>query len=173
LLKPDEFKPSLFVKKQGELALSGKALNEFLRAVLDKGVPFRFKAKGFSMSPFIKDNDVITVSPLADHSLSTGKVVAFIHPQTGKVHVHRVLKKEGGFFLIKGDNSPGADGFIPKKNIMGFVTRAERKGKKIFLGLGPERFLIAFISSNGLFFSFLKPIRKIFSIIRKKGPQHG
>jgi len=59
-----ETKSALFNRKEGELQLSGPSLVELLRSVLDKGVPFRFQAKGFCMTPFIKDGDVITVFPL-------------------------------------------------------------------------------------------------------------
>ena len=36
---------------------------ELMTAVLTRGVPFRFQASGVSMSPFIHDNDVITIAP--------------------------------------------------------------------------------------------------------------
>ena len=172
-MNPNKPKPSLFTNMQEELSLTGKALNELLQAVLDKGVPFRFKAKGFSMSPFIKNDDVITVSPLESFSLYPGQIVAFIHPQTRKLNVHRIIKKKGHSYLIKGDNSFKTNGHIPIKNIMGHVTRIERRGKKVHFGLGPERHLIAFFSSRGLLFHLSKPIKKIRSIIKKRGSQYG
>ena len=48
---------------KGGLSLSGEALIELMRAVLARGLPFRFAARGFSMAPFIRDGDVISVSP--------------------------------------------------------------------------------------------------------------
>ncbi len=77
-----EDKPALFSKKGGELKLSGPDLIELLQAVLDKGVPFRFRAKGFSMTPFIKDGDVITIFPLEGSRPRLGDIVAFTHPVT-------------------------------------------------------------------------------------------
>jgi len=136
-------------------SLSGRALLELLRAVLDKGVPCRFRAPGFSMSPFIRDGDVITVSRLSGCSLCSGRVVAFVHTGTGKLIVHRVVGKEDGRYLIKGDNSPHADGLVPRKNILGYVSKVERGGKRILLGLGPERLLIAFLSRRGLLLALL------------------
>ena len=41
---------------------------------------------------------------------------------------------------------------------MGRVTRVERNGKEIFFGLGPERFLIAFLTRRGLLFPLLYPL---------------
>ncbi len=163
-----ETKPALFSKKGGELHLSGPDLIELLRAVLDKGVPFRFRAKGFSMSPFIKDDDVITVSPLTDGSIRSGDVIAFIRPEMKKLVIHRVVGKKGEYFHIKGDNIPDTDELIPATNIMGRVTRVERNGKEIFLGLGPERFLIAFLTRRGLLFPLLYPLwRMVRPILRR------
>jgi signal peptidase I len=163
-----EEKPALFSKKGGELHLSGPDLIKLLQAVLDKGVPFRFRAKGFSMSPFIKDNDVITVSPLTDDSTRSGDVVAFIRPEMKKLVIHRVVGKEGEYFHIKGDNITDTDELIPIANILGRVTRVERNGKKIFFGLGPERFLIAFLTRRGLLFPLLYPIwRMVRPIFRR------
>jgi hypothetical protein len=161
-------KPALFSKKGGELKLSGPDLIELLRAVLDKGVPFRFRAKGFSMSPFIKDDDVITVSPLTDGSIRSGDVVAFIRPEMKKLVIHRVVGQKGEYFHIKGDNIPDTDELIPVANILGRVTRVERSGKEIFFGLGPERFLIAFLTRRRLLFPLLYPLwRMVRPIVRR------
>jgi len=139
-------KPTLFVKKRQELSLSSRQLEELMRGVLGKGASFRFRCKGFSMSPFIKDGDVLTIAPLQGSSPGFGEVVVLTHPSTGKIVIHRVIKKRGGAYLTKGDNIPEADGLIAKTNILGRVTKVERNGAKFLLGLGPERFLIAFLT---------------------------
>ena len=167
-LRDAENKPALFSKKGGELKLSGADLIELLQAVLDKGAPFRFRAKGFSMSPFIKDDDVITISPLTDGSIRSGDVVAFIRPEIKNLVIHRVVEKKGKHFQIKGDNIPDSDELIPATNIMGHVIRVERNGKEISFGLGPERFLIAFLTKRGLLLPLLHPIwRMIRPVVRR------
>lgn len=148
-MKSQGLNPALFVRKGGELPLSGSALLELLRAVLHKGKSFRFRAKGFSMSPFVRDGDVITVSPLSGASLRFGHVVAFIDPGTGKLVVHRVVGRCGGAWFIQGDNIAENDGLIPEANLLGRVTRIERAGKRIFFGLGLERSLTAWLARHG------------------------
>jgi signal peptidase I len=148
-------KSSLYSIKEEGISIVGKDLVDILRAVLDKSVPCRFRAPGFSMSPFIRNGDVITISRLSGDYPCLGKVVAFIHPTRGKLIVHRVVGREDGRYLIKGDNSPHADGLIPKENILGYVSKVERDGKRILLGLGPERLLIAFLSRRGLLLPLL------------------
>jgi len=139
-----------------------------LQDLIRKGIPARFTAKGVSMSPFIKDGDVITVTPLEGAPPGFGDVVAFFHPGTRKLAVHRVVGKEGDFYFLRGDNSSVADGLIPRNSILGKVARVERKGKKISWGLGPERFLIAFFNGKGLFVSLIHPLWKMIAPIKKK-----
>jgi hypothetical protein len=103
------------------------------------------------MSPFIKDDDVVTVSPSIPKQPRLGEVVAFIHPVTGELLVHRVVGRRGdSHFLVKGDSIREVDGLVPQANILGYVRKVERRGKEFSLGLGPERILIAFLGRRGL-----------------------
>jgi phage repressor protein C with HTH and peptisase S24 domain len=106
-------KPSALVRTRRELSLSGAALTELLTAVLAKGKAFRFRARGWSMSPFVRDGDVITVSPLRGRRPETGAIVAFVHPGTGRVAVHRIVDAGPGGYLVRGDNTDSADGILP------------------------------------------------------------
>lgn len=146
---PHEYQPPVMMKHV--LPLSGKALIELMQAVHSRGLPFRFQAGGFSMAPFIKDGDIISVSPISSRLPDPGDVVAFIHPDTKLLCVHRVLSFNGDCGLIQGDNMPGMpDGIIPLEAIKGRVTRVERDGKRVRIGLGPERHLLALLSHSGL-----------------------
>lgn len=167
-MKSQGFKPAIFIRKGGELSLSGPTLTELFQGMLDKGASFKFRAKGFSMSPFIKDGDVVTVLPLPGASSRLGDVLVFIHPGTGKLVVHRVVGKKGTSYLIKGDSTPEVDALVPKENILGCVRKVEREGKKVFLGLGPERFLIAFLVRRGLLFPLLVPLWRLVRLIVRR-----
>ena len=144
--------------KNGELPLSGHALKELLESVFQKKMPFRFKAGGFSMSPFIKDGDILTVSPLGKVPPRIGEVVIFIHPVNQNVVVHRVLAKRGNAYRVKGDNSPGMDTPLPRDNVLGRLDRLERNGKRVLLGLGPERLLIAYLTRGVFLHRILFPL---------------
>ncbi len=148
-----------FVRDGGESTLSMEALVELLSAVTEKGKPFRFRASGFSMHPFIRNRDTIIISPLPSGRPETGDIVAFLLPGTGMLVVHRVIDRKNGCYIISGDNVPEPDGLIPLKNVIGLVTDVERNGRKVMLGLGTERKLIAFLARNDL----LKWIR-LFSL---------
>ena len=154
--------PSGIRLDEKRLSVPGPALTEILRATLAQGVPFRFRAKGFSMEPLIRDDDVITVSPLADSSPGPGDVVAFIQGNAERLLVHRVIRTRGSSYVIKGDNSAGADGLIPGANILGWVKSVERNNQRVLLGFGPERVLIAFLSRMG----WMVPLVHLASKIR-------
>ena len=161
------YEPPQFIVRKDELSISGSALIELLRDVLGKGAPFRFRTSGFSMFPFIKDGDLVTVSPMLGSSPGLGDVVAFVQPGTRRLAIHRVIGEEGDSYWMRGDNSLQADGFIPKTSILGRVKRVERNGKRVYLGLGPERFLIALLTRRGLVSHSFLPIWKIIHLLKK------
>jgi hypothetical protein len=163
--------PGLHSVPGGLLSLSGPALQDFLEVVLARGASFRFRARGFSMHPFIKDGDVITVSPWRGARLHPGDVVAFCQPDTGKLVVHRILAINSQGFLLQGDNNPGADGLAPSAGILGRVARVERNGRIIRLGWGPERRLLALLAR----YRFLKPLAywtwQVFHLYLRRNPR--
>jgi hypothetical protein len=146
--------------RHDEVSLSGSDLAGLMRAVLAKGAAFRFRARGCSMSPFIKDGDVVTVCPLGSHAISPGDIVAFARDATDRPYIHRVLIAQGDSYLIQGDNADRSDGFIHASRILGRVSRIERNGRSPRLGLGKEGQLIAYFNRAGLLPGLLKSARK-------------
>jgi signal peptidase I len=167
-LKPNGFKQALFSRKSAEIFLSGPVLSELLRAVLEKGVPFRFRANGFSMSPFIKDGDVVTVSPLYGATPHLGDVVAVIQPGTERLIIHRVIEGKGSSYITKGDNITKEDGLVSIEDILGFVTKVERRGERVAVGSGAERILIAVLNQRGLLIPLMLFLRKILPLSIKR-----
>lgn len=133
----------------GDLPISGPALIGLFQAVLERGKPFRFRAGGASMSPSIRDGDVITVHPPAG-TPRLGDVVAHVFAETGKLAVHRIVGRTDGRWLIAGDGVYGEHDQAREAEILGFVTRIERNGKDVRFGLGPERRLIAVVTRHRL-----------------------
>lgn len=118
-------------KKQEGVFIPGADMAELIAAVREKGADFRFKAPGMSMRPAVRHNDLVTLSPSRDIPPFTGEVVAFRHPQTNRVFLHRVITKKGAFYSIRGDSLLWVDKHIPEENILGVVTGVERDGKAI------------------------------------------
>jgi hypothetical protein len=77
--------------------------------------------------------------------------VAFVNTTNQRLVVHRIVGRRESRFLIQGDNLPGqAVTEVDRDGILGRVTRVERGRKRVWLGLGPERYAVAFLSRVGL-----------------------
>ena len=103
------------------------------RDMLEQGKSVRFQAKGWSMRPFIRDGDFITVSPVENSSIKIGDVV-FYSTTENKIIVHRVIgkhRKDGRMtMLIKGDATFGLPDKVDSRDILGKVVAIERNGHK-------------------------------------------
>lgn len=144
-------KPHLYALKGGELAVSSKELLVLMEAVLAKKRLFRFRARGWSMAPFIRDGDLITVEPLSNKKPGIGEVISFVHPQSGKLVVHRAVDIDEKGLLLQGDSLQAvSDGIVPYSLLLGRVIRIERNGEHVWIGLGLERYLIAWLSRSGM-----------------------
>ena len=137
--------PSPFVQRGGELHMSNRGQAELLRAAIEHGVPLRTRARGSSMSPFIRDGDVLTIAPTDGCVPRIGDVVAFVRPDTGRLAVHRVIARVDAGWLVRGDNCPRPDGVVLRGAILGVLIRVERDGRHARLGLGAEARLIAWL----------------------------
>ncbi len=138
----------------GILALTGPDLRIILQAAGEKGAGLRFQARGFSMHPFVRDGDVITVSPLSGRPLVPGDIVAFVSPATEKLAVHRLVGRAAAGYLVRGDNAAESDGVVGKADLLGVVMRVERNGRPVRTGLALFRRFIAALSRRG----FLRPL---------------
>jgi phage repressor protein C with HTH and peptisase S24 domain len=138
-----------------------------MRAVLDKGKPFRFEARGTSMHPFIRDGDVVTVVSLSGSGPRPGDVAAFVHPAAGGVRVHRIVKVEAGRYFLKGDNALGDDGVLARDMILGLVVRLEREGRAQRVGPTLRAAAIARLSRTIWFTRLSRRVRRLFT--RREG----
>jgi signal peptidase I len=149
------------VRPGGILSLSGSGLKDLLAAVMARNRPFRFRARGLSMAPFIKDGDIVTIGPLRARRLRPGDIAAFCSKATGNLIVHRIVRKRSDGFLVRGDNAAQADGPLAAADVFGRVTRVERGGREVRFGRGPARRIIAFLSRIGALRPLIAGARKV------------
>lgn len=150
------------------LKLSGKNLTYLMRAVLEKKADFRFQAKGHSMSPFIKNQDIVTISPLPINRPHTGDIVAASFLQRKSIMVHRVIGTQQDKFIIKGDNNKSRDSLFEQDQIIGLVTKVERNGKRVWYGGEWSGKTIAFFSKTSLLNNLILPILRSIKAILKR-----
>jgi nickel-type superoxide dismutase maturation protease len=97
---------------------------------------FKYRISGESMSPTLKNNDIVLVNRLAYlfYSPTCGDVVACHDPRGGKVLIKRIAKIENNRYFVLGDNLEHSTdsrkfGMIEKSAIVGKVLSLEAKSK--------------------------------------------
>jgi len=162
---------SPFIHVGGEISLKNLAQRDLLMSVIARGVPFRFRAMGTSMWPFIHGGDTLTVSPLADVPIRMGDVVAIMHPESDRLAIHRVIEHVSDGWVVRGDNNPEPDGVVTHERIIGRVIRVERDGRQIRFSLGTEAAVIAWLVRHNVMLRakvlYLFPRRMAGAILRR------
>lgn len=159
---PDDTDPS-----QSEFVADSEDLIGLLKETLAKGNTFRFDATGRSMEPFIRSGDTVSIAPLLPSEPRLGDVLAFNHPLGGRLLVHRVVQKRRNEYLMKGDSaSDHADGWVKASLLLGKVNRVSRGKRKIFFGLGVEKYLIALLSRQNWLVPILNHLRRLKQFLK-------
>lgn len=123
-------------------------LQPLLADLLRGGRPVRLEVTGHSMSPFIRSGDIVTIEPLLGRRPVLGEVVALA--PGGLLRVHRLVGWDRGQALFRGDVAVATDPVASPDDLLGRVTRVERGGRRVRLGLGIERLPIAWLSRVGV-----------------------
>lgn len=138
------------------ILLSNSDLLKISSNLIEKSASIRFRAKGFSMRPFIQDGDLITVSPLRDYPIRAGDVVLYKTADDQAI-VHRVIRKtkiDGrAVFFIKGDAVFGQSEKVASERVLGRVAAFERDRWERRLDTKLYRII-------GLFFAGLSPFSR-------------
>jgi signal peptidase I len=142
-------------EKSEILNLKKEDFTSLAQDVLGRGKTLRFKAKGGSMSPFIRNGDIVKVVSF-EGNINLGDVV-FYRSSYGNAIIHRVIRKtmkdSGTVFFIKGDAGFDKPEKVDAERVLGRVAAIERNGRKINLHTKLYRII-------GLFFAGLSPFSR-------------
>ncbi len=128
--------------------------------MLDQGLVTRLRLTGTSMSPLLRAGDLVTLAPRRRGPIRAGDVVAFLADGRWLV-IHRVVAAGGGRLHTRGDALGHGDRPLPEEDVVAVVSNAERRSRRLRLGLGPERAVIAWFSRRGWLAPLLRPWRKL------------
>ena len=104
-----------------------RPVDELAAHLLRRGSPLRIKARGGSMTPFLRDGDVALVTPTARREVGVGDVICYEAPP-GTLFLHRVIAREGDRFVTKGDALAFIE-VVERAQLLGTVVAIERCGK--------------------------------------------
>ncbi len=150
-----------------EVIFDHSSLLDLSRELLVYGRYFRFKTKGFSMYPFIRDGDVITIRPIDPICLNVGDII--FYQVENRLVVHRIIGKktfDGKIrFTTRGDWSPGSEEEIFDNAVLGKVVTLERNRKILQVDQGLSHCLI---KCWPVFYRIVRLAVKFVSIIRRR-----
>jgi signal peptidase I len=122
-----------------DVSLGGPDFVELATDILSKGDKLRFRARGASMHPFIRDGDIIEVKPTEASAIRLGDVI-FYRSSRGLLLAHRVIKvsvQHGQEALVtKGDSASSLDQLVYPEQVLGRVVAIKRRDRKIRLDRG-------------------------------------
>ncbi len=140
-----------------DLGFSASRPEPLVLDLLGGGMSIELPVTGGSMSPCIRDADVVTLAPIGDR-VCLGDVVAFPRPD-GRLVIHRVVARREQRLRTRGDAASGPDPWIDRQSLIGRIEKVTRHGRRARPGLGPARSLIAVLSRAGLLRQLLRPVR--------------
>ena len=115
-----------------ELRLESGGIESLADGVLSKGGTLRFRARGISMQPFIRDGDILEIQ-LDGGELYRRTDIVLCKIPTGRLVAHRVVGTEmgdgRGKLIIQGDALRQPDGNIDPGEVLGRVVAVIRDGE--------------------------------------------
>ena len=119
---------------RGHLDPNDAAFIEVVTDLLSRGHSVRFRAKGSSMHPTIREGEAITVAPARPAGIRRGDVI--LYRSARGVIAHRVAGVERGpggalVFIPRGDASQSRDDPVEEGAILGRVVTVERGGRAL------------------------------------------
>jgi signal peptidase I len=125
-----------------EITLSRDELGVLSAAILRRGNDLRFRARGDSMRPFIRDGDVLLVRPGLEIRLGDVVLCRF---GDGRLLAHRVTmvhkQSHPRSILLQGDACLWPDGLVLLDNVLGRVVAVERGRQRVWSDKGLHRWL--------------------------------
>jgi signal peptidase I len=110
--------------------------------ILSKGKRLRFRARGGSMYPSIKNGDLVEVQPVQPSALRRGDLVLY-HSGGNRLVVHRVMSKsirsDAAVLVTKGDSVRVPDSPVHQEEVLGRVVAIYKGGRRVQVGTGLGR----------------------------------
>jgi ribosomal protein S18 acetylase RimI-like enzyme len=117
--------------------LPSRELMPVIRAALERGQRVRLTANGSSMTPFIRDGDVVELEPL--HAAWTLGDIVLAESAAEHYVIHRIVRLVGDRVWLRGDAQAQREGPVPRQAVLGRAVTASRNGRVRALDRGWRR----------------------------------
>ena len=87
----------------------------------------RLRVTGWSMLPAIRPADILEVRRAEASEVVAGRIVLF--QREGRFFAHRVVRREHGRLVTRGDTLPSEDSPLDERELLGEVIAIERCGR--------------------------------------------
>ena len=95
------------------------------QTLLSGGLGFRFRARGKSMAPAIRDGDLLHVRPVVVEKLRKGDIVLFADGAYFRAHRLVLVDCDRDVFITRGDAGVEMDGALSSQQLLGKVVAKE------------------------------------------------
>ncbi len=155
-----------------EIGLDRNELEILAEEIIGRGGSFSFKARGFSMYPFIHDGDILTISPVNTNELKVGDIILYKSLDEGVV-LHRVIGKtkvgNTEMLKVRGDALMATPEYISTAQVIGKAIKQRRNSKVIDLQRGiPKFFAITWLityPAGSFCLHFVFTVKKFLALI--------
>lgn len=108
------------------VTVDAQVLGEAVCAALAQGGSFILTVTGNSMRPtLVPWRDQVCLVPVAEPKVGD---IIFFRRSNGSYILHRILRKQGSFYIVNGDSQDWTEA-VPAEAVIGVVSRFCRKGK--------------------------------------------
>jgi len=109
--------------------LAGAEDAMLLDAALDAG-PLALSVRGVSMRPWLRAGDAVLLVRRAPRPGDVALVRV-----SGRLVLHRLVRRRGGRWLVRGDARPCADGWVGPEAVLAVATGRRRRGEGPWRGM--------------------------------------
>jgi len=125
-----------------EVILAAQEFAELSAAILGRGSSIRFRARGRSMLPLIRNRDVLTARPVSVGTLRVGDIV--LHRiGRDRLVAHRIVRlghtNGKAMLTTRGDASLAPGDQVSAEQVLGHVVALRRGGRSVWLDRGAWR----------------------------------
>lgn len=118
--------------KPSSIRLATPSVTRLFEDILNRDLNLRVRVTGMSMTPFIRDGDIVIIRKMPYFLLKTGDLIFFKNRQ-GLPTVHRIIRKRRTAnnvreFFTKGDAMISFDELISVDEVLGKICKIEKTG---------------------------------------------